>query len=211
MLWSQIKIGRVHKLSKPQELWSWAVFLGAQHLLLRTDNSSKSKWNNELATLKRTMLWKKEQKQLGKALFLQYCVDAGRWVRYDNAEIKRQQVVLSGDRRSVTASFVTPLEFHPCKNTPRAFSAGQCQETSRFSFTASSWEVFPCWALTNRLPNGFLSPPSIGSLEAMPRLNWGTVRLQRKCSISVGWETCPDSRVNLSSRCPCFTGAGWLG
>lgn len=127
-----------------------------------------------------TLLWKKRQEQLGRALFLQCCADAGCWARYDKAEIKRQQVVLSGDHCSATASLITCLELHPLKNTPCAFSAGHCQEMSPSSFTASSWGVFQCWALTNKLPSGFLSPPSTSSLEAMHRLNWDTVRLQGK-------------------------------
>lgn len=127
-----------------------------------------------------TLLCKKRQKQLGRALFLQLCADAGCWARYDKAEIKRQQVVLSGDRCSATASFISCLELHLLKSTFCAFSAGHCQEMSPSFFTMSSWEVFQCWALTNKLPSGFLSPPSTRSLEAMPRLNWDTVRLQGK-------------------------------
>lgn len=195
-------------LTECQELWSWVVLL-AQHLLLRTDNSSKTKWN-EQATHMQTLLWKR-QKQLGRALFLQHCADAGCWARYDKAEIKRQQGVLSGDHCSATASLVTCLELHPLKNCPCAFSAGHCQEMSRSSFTASSWEAFQCWARTDRLPSGFLSPPSTSSSGATPRLNWGTVRLQGKQLFSVTQACSPDSHGNLTPNCPSFTGTGVVG
>lgn len=91
-----------------------------------------------------------------------------------------------GSRWSCLVTAAVPLphyhmpETSSLKNTPCAFSAGHCQETSHSSFTASSWEVFQCWALTNKLPSGFLLPPSLSSLEAMHRLNWDMVRLQGK-------------------------------
>lgn len=115
-----------------------------------------------------------------------------------------------GSRWSCLVTAAVPLphyhmpETSSLKNTPCAFSAGHCQETSHSSFTASSWEVFQCWALTNKLPSGFLLPPSLSSLEAMHRLNWDMVRLQGKQHFCMAWEF--DSKLSILYS----YGRGWV-